>query len=156
MPNINQRTIESLAKVVETTSKAIFENNTNGQEEAIFRKLFKRAKKLFGILKEVGTVIGAEDIEGGFFWCHHTTFDSIVNQAILFGADETWVETRDDRMSEQLGCDGADLSSLVVSTAKGKMITQDQFEDIMRTVFMAVVHCQLFCKATSTDFAKMM
>ena len=50
-------------------------------------------------------------------------------------------------MDENLLVAGTVLADLVVSSAKGKMITQEQFEDCMSVVFMAIVHRQLFLNA---------
>ena len=50
-------------------------------------------------------------------------------------------------MEENLLVAGTVLADLVVSSFKGKMITQDQFEDCMSVAFMAIVHHQLFLNA---------
>lgn len=147
MKNINQKVIEAVAKVIEATDKVVFEKNINGKEDRNTRKLVKRAEKLFDILKNAAPAIGVESFERQFFWCEDSFFVDLMAPAFEISSEECWINTREDRVDENLLVAGTVLADLVVSSAKGKMITQEQFEDCMSVVFMAIVHRQLFLNA---------
>lgn len=147
MKNVNQQIITAVAKVIETTDKVVFEGNINGNENRNTRKLIKRAEKLFDVLKKAAPAIGIESFERQYFWCEDSFFIDLMAPAFEISSEEAWINSRTERMEENLLVAGTVLADLVVSTAKGKMITQDQFEDCMSVVFMAIVHRQLFLNA---------
>lgn len=147
MKNINQQIIEAVAKVIKATDKVVFEKDINGEEGKNTRKLVKRAEKLFDALKAAAPAIGVESFERQFFWCEDSFFVDLMAPAFEISSNETWIKTREDRMDENLLVAGTVLADLVVSTAKGKLLTQDQFEDCMSVVFFAIVHRQLFLNA---------
>ena len=147
MKNINQQIIEAVAKVIKATDKVVFEKNINGKENKNTFKLLKRAEKLFDILKAAAPAIGIESFTRQFFWCKDSFFSDLMASAMEISGEECWINSREERMEENLLVAGTVLADLVVSSAKGKMITQDQFEDCMSVVFMAIVHRQLFLNA---------
>ena len=147
MKNINQKVIEAVAKVIEATDKVVFEGNINGKEGKNTRKLVKRAEKLFDVLKEASPAIGAISFERQFFWCKDSFFVDLMAPAFEISSEEAWINSRTERMEENLLVAGTVMADLVVSTAKGKLLTQEQFEDCMSVVFMAIVHRQLFLNA---------
>ena len=147
MKNINQQIIEGLAKVVKATDKVVFEKDINGKENKNTFKLLKKAEKLFDVLKEASPAIGAISFNRQLFWCKDSFFSDLMASAMEISSNETWINTREDRMDENLLVAGTVLADLVVSSAKGKMITQEQFEDCMSVVFFAIVHRQLFLNA---------
>ena len=146
-PNINQQIVRAVAKVIEATDQVVFEGNINGKEGKNTRRMIKRAENLFDVLKEAAPAIGVESFEGKFFWCEDSFFVDLMGPAFEISSEECWINTRVERMEENLLVAGCLLADLVVSTAKGKLITQEQFEDCMSVVFMAVVHRQLFINA---------
>lgn len=146
-PNINQQIVRAVAKVIEATDQVVFEGNINGKEDKNTRKLEKRAEKLFDILKAAAPAVGVESFERSFFWCEDSFFIDLMAPAFEISSEEAWINSRTERMEENLLVAGCLLADLVVSTAKGKLITQEQFEDCMGVVFMAVVHRQLFLNA---------
>ena len=147
MKNINQKVIEAVAKVIEATDQVVFVGNINGKENRNTRKLVKRAEKLFDILKNAAPAIGAESFERQFFWCEDSFFVDLMAPAFEISSEEAWINSRTERMEENLLVAGTVLADLVVSSAKGKLLTQEQFEDCMSVVFMAIVHRQLFLNA---------
>ena len=147
MKNTNQQIINALAKLISATDKVVFEKNINGKENKNTRKLVKRAEKLFDILKASSPAIGAISFRKQFFWCKDTFFIDLMTEALEISSNETWINSREERMEENLLVAGTVLADLVVSTAKGKLLTQEQFEDCMSVVFMAIVHRQLFLNA---------
>lgn len=147
MKNINQQIIEAVAKVIEATDKVVFEKDINGKEDKNSRKLLKRAEKLFDVLKAAAPAIGVEAFERQFFWCEDSFFVDLMAPAFEISSEEAWINSREDRMEENLLVAGTVLADLVVASAKGKLLTQEQFEDCMGVVFMAVVHRQLFLNA---------
>ena len=147
MKNINQQIIEAVAKVIKATDKVVFEKNINGKENKNTFKLLKRAEKLFDILKASSPAIAAISFRKQFFWCKDSFFSDLMAEAMEISSEECWINTREERMEENLLVAGTVLADLVVSSAKGKMITQEQFEDCMSVVFMAIVHRQLFLNA---------
>lgn len=147
MKNMNQQIIEAVAKVIKATDKVVFEKDINGKENKNTRKLVKRAEKLFDVLKEASSAIGVEAFEKQFFWCKDSFFVDLMAPAFEISSEEAWINSREERMEESLLVAGAVLADLVVTSAKGKMITQEQFEDCMSVVFFAIVHRQLFLNA---------
>nr|DAY09988.1 MAG TPA: hypothetical protein [Caudoviricetes sp.] len=147
MKNMNQKVIEAVAKVIKATDKVVFEKDINGKENKNTAKLLRRAEQLFDVLKETSPAIGAISFERQFFWCKDTFFSDLMASAMEISSNETWINTREDRMEENLLVAGTVLADLVVSTAKGKLLTQEQFEDCMSVVFFAIVHRQLFLNA---------
>ena len=147
MKNINQQIIEAVAKVIKATDKVVFEKDINGKENKNTFKLLKKAEKLFDILKASSPAIAAISFRKQFFWCKDSFFSDLMAEAMEISSEECWINTREERMEENLLVAGTVLADLVVSSAKGKMITQEQFEDCMSVVFMAIVHRQLFLNA---------
>lgn len=147
MKNINQKVIEAVAKVIEATDKVVFEKDINGKENKNTFKLLKRAEKLFDVLKEASPVIGAISFNRQFFWCKDSFFSDMMAAGMEISSEEAWINSREERMEENLLVAGTVLADLVVSSAKGKMITQEQFEDCMSVVFFAIIHRQLFLNA---------
>lgn len=147
MKNINQQIITAVAKVIEATDKVVFEGNINGKENRNTRKLIKRAEKLFDVLKKAASTIGVESFERQFFWCEDTFFVDLMSPAFEISSEEAWINSRTERMEENLLVAGTVLADLVLTEAKGKMITQEQFEETMSVAFMAIVHRQLFLNA---------
>ena len=147
MKNINQKVIEAVAKVIKATDQVVFEGNINGKEGKNTRKLVKRAEQLFDALKEASPAIGAESFERQFFWCEDSFFVDLMAPAFEISSEEAWINSREERMEENLLVAGTVLADLVVSSAKGKLLTQEQFEDCMSVVFFAIVHRQLFLNA---------
>ena len=144
MKNINQRIVHAVAKVIKATDKVIFEKNINGEENNNTFRLLKKAEKLFDLLKEAAPAIGAETFERNFFWCEDSFFSDLMASAMETSSEECWINSREERMEENLLVAGTVLADLVLTEAKGKMITQEQFEDCMSVVFFAIVHRQLF------------
>ena len=147
MKNINQQIIEGLAKVVKATDKVVFEKDINGKENKNTFKLLKKAEKLFDILKAASPAIGAISFNRQFFWCKDSFFSDLMAAGMEISSEEAWINSREERMEENLLIAGTVLADLVVSTAKGKLLTQEQFEDCMSVAFMAIVHRQLFLNA---------
>ena len=147
MKNMNQQIIEAVAKVIKATDKVVFEKDINGKENKNTFKLLKRAEKLFDILKASSPAIGAISFTRQYFWCKDSFFSDLMASAMEISGEECWINSREERVEENLLVAGTVLADLVVSSAKGKMITQDQFEDCMSVVFMAIVHRQLFLNA---------
>ena len=147
MKNVNQQIIEAVAKVIKATDKVVFEKNINGKESKNSRRMIKRAEKLFDILKKSAPAIGVESFERNFFWCEDSFFIDLMTSAMETSFEEYWINTREERMEENLLVAGTVLADLVVSSAKGKLLTQEQFEDCMSVVFFAIVHHQLFINA---------
>lgn len=147
MKNVNQQIIEAVAKVIKATDKAVFEKDINGRENKNTAKLLKRAEQLFDVLKAASPAIGAISFERQFFWCKDSFFVDLMGPAFEISSEECWINTREERMEENLLVAGTVLADLVVSSAKGKLLTQEQFEDCMSVVFFAIVHRQLFLNA---------
>lgn len=147
MKNINQKVIEAVAKVIKATDKVLFEKDINGKENNNTFKLLKRAEKLFDVLKETSPAIGAISFTRQYFWCKDSFFSDLMAAGMEISGEECWINSREERMEENLLVAGTVLADLVLTEAKGKMITQDQFEDCMSVVFFAIVHRQLFLNA---------
>lgn len=145
--NINQQIVRAVAEVIKATDKVLFEKNINGKESKNSRRMIKQAEKLFDILKKAAPTIGVVSFERQFFWCEDSFFIDLMTSAMEISFEECWINTREERMEENLLVAGTVLADLVVSSFKGKMITQDQFEDCMSVAFMAIVHHQLFLNA---------
>ena len=147
MKNMNQQIIEAVAKVIEATDKVVFEKDINGKENKNTFKLLKRAEKLFDVLKKAAPAIGAISFTRQYFWCKDSFFSDLMASAMEVSSEEAWINSREERMEENLLVAGCLLADLVLTESKGKMITQEQFEDCMSVAFWAIVHRQLFLNA---------